>query len=86
MIPLSELKKAASEGLAFLKQQEDVEVVGLLTTFNEAAGRVAMHAVRREFLFRVPGFVAMTPAAFGVDAALRWIAGRRSATPAETAT
>ncbi len=28
-------------------RQQDVEVVGLLTTFNEAAGRVAMHAVRR---------------------------------------
>jgi uncharacterized protein (TIGR00290 family) len=25
----------------------DVEIAGLLTTFNEAAGRVAMHAVRR---------------------------------------
>ena len=33
-----------------LRQQEDVEVVGLLTTFNEAAGRVAMHAVRRELV------------------------------------
>jgi diphthamide synthase (EF-2-diphthine--ammonia ligase) len=30
-----------------LRQQPDVEVVGLLTTFNEAADRVAMHAVRR---------------------------------------
>ncbi len=28
-------------------RQQDVQVVGLLTTFNEAAGRVAMHAVRR---------------------------------------
>ncbi len=28
-------------------RQQDVDVVGLLTTFNEAAGRVAMHAVRR---------------------------------------
>ena len=28
----------------------DVEVVGLLTTLNEAAQRVAMHAVRRELL------------------------------------
>ena len=28
-------------------RQERVEVVGLLTTFNEAADRVAMHAVRR---------------------------------------
>jgi uncharacterized protein (TIGR00290 family) len=27
-----------------------VELVGLLTTFNEAAGRVAMHAVRRDLV------------------------------------
>lgn len=33
--------------LHVLRQQLDVEVVGLLTTFNEAADRVAMHAVRR---------------------------------------
>ncbi len=32
--------------LHVLRQQRDLEVVGLLTTFNEAAGRVAMHAVR----------------------------------------
>src|SRR5574341_330377 len=36
--------------LHLLRQQPDVEVVGLLTTFNEAAGRVAMHAVRRELV------------------------------------
>lgn len=33
--------------LHVLRQQPEVEVVGLLTTFNEAADRVAMHAVRR---------------------------------------
>jgi len=33
--------------LHLLRQQPDLEVVGLLTTFNEAAGRVAMHAVRQ---------------------------------------
>lgn len=33
-----------------LRQQTDVEVVGLLTTFNEAFDRVAMHAVRRELV------------------------------------
>ncbi|HET9491749.1 MAG TPA: ATP-binding protein [Methylomirabilota bacterium] len=32
--------------LHVLRQRRDVEVVGLLTTFNEAADRVAMHAVR----------------------------------------
>ena len=31
-----------------LNNQPDVEVVGLLTSFNEKADRVAMHAVRRE--------------------------------------
>jgi uncharacterized protein (TIGR00290 family) len=33
--------------LHVLRRQGDVEVVGLLTTFNEAFDRVAMHAVRR---------------------------------------
>ena len=33
-----------------LTQDPDVEVVGLLTTFNSAADRVAMHAVRRELV------------------------------------
>ncbi len=36
--------------LHVLRQQSDVDVVGLLTTFNEVAGRVAMHAVRRELV------------------------------------
>jgi uncharacterized protein (TIGR00290 family) len=31
-------------------RQQCVEVAGLLTTFNETAGRVAMHAVRRELV------------------------------------
>ena len=33
-----------------LRQDGDVEVVGLLTTVNESANRVAMHAVRRALL------------------------------------
>jgi uncharacterized protein (TIGR00290 family) len=33
--------------LHVLRQQPGTEVVGLLTTFNQAADRVAMHAVRR---------------------------------------
>jgi len=33
-----------------LRERDDVEVVGLLTTLNESADRVAMHAVRRELL------------------------------------
>jgi uncharacterized protein (TIGR00290 family) len=36
--------------LHLLRRTPDVEVVGLLTTFNESAGRVAMHAVRRELV------------------------------------
>jgi uncharacterized protein (TIGR00290 family) len=33
--------------LHLLRQQPEIEVAGLLTSFNSAAGRVAMHAVRR---------------------------------------
>jgi uncharacterized protein (TIGR00290 family) len=36
--------------LHVLRQRVDLELVGLLTTMNEAFGRVAMHAVRRELL------------------------------------
>jgi diphthamide synthase (EF-2-diphthine--ammonia ligase) len=33
-----------------LRQDTNIEIVGLLTTFNEEADRVAMHAVRRELV------------------------------------
>ena len=33
-----------------LRSQPGVEIVGLLTTFNDSADRVAMHAVRRELV------------------------------------
>lgn len=33
-----------------LRQEADVEIVGLLTTFNQAAERVAMHAVRQSLV------------------------------------
>lgn len=36
--------------LHVLQQQPDVEIVGLLTTLNETADRVAMHAVRHDIL------------------------------------
>ena len=36
--------------LHVLRQQADVDVVGLLTTVNQTFDRVAMHAVRRELL------------------------------------
>jgi uncharacterized protein (TIGR00290 family) len=38
--------------LHVLRRTPDIEVTGLITTINEAAGRVAMHAVRRELLER----------------------------------
>src|SRR5262245_26711112 len=40
--------KDSAWSLHLLRQQQDVELVALLTTFNEQANRVAMHAVRRE--------------------------------------
>ncbi len=42
--------KDSAWALHVLRQQADLEVVGLLTTLNREAGRVAMHGVRRELL------------------------------------
>src|SRR4051812_4085521 len=42
--------KDSAWALHTLRQRADVEVVGLLTTVNESADRVAMHAVRSELL------------------------------------
>jgi uncharacterized protein (TIGR00290 family) len=42
--------KDCAWSLHLLRQQADVEVVALVTTFNSAANRVAMHAVRRELV------------------------------------
>jgi uncharacterized protein (TIGR00290 family) len=42
--------KDSAWALHVLRHQADVEVVGLLTTFNEEFDRVAMHAVRRELV------------------------------------
>ena len=39
--------KDSAWALHVLRQQSGVEVIGLLTTYNESADRVAMHAVRR---------------------------------------
>jgi len=44
--------KDSAWSLYVLRQRGEYEVAGLLTTFNEAAGRVAMHAVRRELVER----------------------------------
>ena len=38
--------------LHVLRQQREYDIAGLLTTFNEAVDRVAMHAVRRELVER----------------------------------
>ncbi len=42
--------KDSAWALHMIRRQPDLEVVGLLTTFNEAFDRVAMHAVRRELV------------------------------------
>jgi uncharacterized protein (TIGR00290 family) len=42
--------KDSAWALHVLRQQTDVEVVGLVTSFNEVADRVAMHAVRRSLV------------------------------------
>ena len=42
--------KDSAWSLHVLRQRREYEVAGLLTTFNEAADRVAMHAVRRELV------------------------------------
>ena len=42
--------KDSAWALHLLRQREDVEVVALVTSFNESVGRVAMHAVRRELV------------------------------------
>jgi uncharacterized protein (TIGR00290 family) len=42
--------KDCAWALHVLRQRPDLEVVGLLTTFNEVFDRVAMHAVRRELV------------------------------------
>ncbi len=42
--------KDSAWALHVLRQRDDLDVVGLLTTFNESFDRVAMHAVRRELV------------------------------------
>jgi uncharacterized protein (TIGR00290 family) len=44
--------KDSAWSLQVLRQRGEYEVVGLLTTFNEEADRVAMHGVRRELVER----------------------------------
>ncbi|MCS6863306.1 MAG: hypothetical protein NZT92_23610, partial [Abditibacteriales bacterium] len=42
--------KDSAYALAVVRQQNEVEVVGLLTTINAAFERVAMHAVRERLV------------------------------------
>jgi uncharacterized protein (TIGR00290 family) len=42
--------KDSAWSLHVLRQRREYEIAGLLTTFNQAADRVAMHAVRRELV------------------------------------
>lgn len=42
--------KDSAWSLRLLRQQSEYEIVGLLTTFNQEANRVAMHAVRRSLV------------------------------------
>jgi len=42
--------KDSAWSLHLLRQQSEYEIVGLLTTFNQQANRVAMHAVRRSLV------------------------------------
>ncbi len=42
--------KDSAWALHMLRENPDYEVAGLLTTFNQAANRVAMHAVRRNLV------------------------------------
>jgi uncharacterized protein (TIGR00290 family) len=42
--------KDSAWALHILRQKSEYEIAGLLTTFNQSADRVAMHAVRRELV------------------------------------
>jgi len=42
--------KDSAWSIHVLRQQGEYEIVGLLTTFNREANRVAMHGVRRELV------------------------------------
>ena len=44
--------KDSAHALHLLRKKPEIEIAGLVTTFNEAADRVAMHAVRRSLVER----------------------------------
>lgn len=51
--------KDSAWALHLLRQSPEVEVVALITTFNQAADRVAMHAVRRELVERQAALIGL---------------------------
>jgi uncharacterized protein (TIGR00290 family) len=51
--------KDSAWSLHVLRRQNEYEIVALLTTFNEVADRVAMHAVRRELVERQAAAVGL---------------------------
>jgi uncharacterized protein (TIGR00290 family) len=51
--------KDSAWSLHILRRRAEYDVVGLLTTFNEVADRVAMHAVRRELVERQAAAVGL---------------------------
>ncbi|MEM8984381.1 MAG: ATP-binding protein [Pseudomonadota bacterium] len=51
--------KDSAFALRTLRQDPDVSVVGLLTTLDAAANRVAMHAVRRELVERQAALIGL---------------------------
>jgi len=51
--------KDSAWSLHILRRRTEYDVVGLLTTFNEVADRVAMHAVRRELVERQAAAVGL---------------------------
>src|SRR5580700_9869500 len=52
--------KDSAWSLHVLRQRGEYEVVGLLTTFNEVADRVAMHGVRCELVERQSAAAGLT--------------------------
>ena len=63
--------KDSTLALAEARRDPDLEVVGLLTTVNEDADRVAMHAVRRELLEAQAAAVALPLHVVGIPQACR---------------
>jgi uncharacterized protein (TIGR00290 family) len=51
--------KDSAWALHLLRQSPEFEVVALITTFNQAAARVAMHAVRRELVERQAALIGL---------------------------